>query len=115
MTLGVTLAALASAGPASIAAPTHTTAASSTCAPTYAHNGGATYRWFAIHVRRADCRTARQVLRAYFSGHAKPAGPYPRDGDYVNGWLCHTGPAAPQHGTPARCTKRAATITARWE
>ena len=88
--------------------------ASTTCAPTRVKSGDITYHWLAIHVRQPSCPVARRILHAYFGGHAQPAGPVPRDGDYVEGWLCHTGPAVP-NGTPARCSRRAATITAKWE
>lgn len=75
---------------------------------------GVTYEWFAIHVSRVSCRMARDVLRSYFSGAARPAGPVPRDGTFVLGWLCHTGPAVPHGGTSARCARHRAMITARW-
>lgn len=77
---------------------------------------GVTYEWFAIaiHVSHAGCPIAHRVLRSYFSGAARPAGPVPRDGAFVLGWLCHTGPAVPHGGTSARCVRHRAVITARW-
>ena len=96
------------------AAPGRALAGAMTCPPVTVKATTVTYRWSAIHVTGAGCTAARSVLRGFFSGVGRPAGAVPRDGYRVFGWLCRTGPQVLRGGTPARCTRRDATINARW-
>jgi hypothetical protein len=84
------------------------------CSDFQVQEGEVNYTWLDIRAHLTSCTEAQRVLAAFFSGQAMPL-PNAGEGDAVLGWRCRTGPAVPgPSGTPAKCTRGAASISASW-